>query len=554
MLRELAVKDLAIISQLKLEFKAGMTVFTGETGAGKSILIDALGLILGDRADSQIIRADAEQSVVSAVFDINDNLEIQTVLEELAIEGDELLIRRVISKDGRSRAYINDSSVTIQTLRRCGEYLFDIHGQHAHHSLMKKEQQRYLLDEFLDKPELLEQVNAVYKAWQQTRKQLEALQGGSDDHEAQLNLLRYQFEELEKLAPRDNEYEELTLEHKRLSNSQELMSASQQVYAQLNDSDAALVSQLSFISIKLAEIAEIDPELQDVVELIQQANIQLDEGSTQLRDYLERLNLDPERLQELDNRLEALHDCARKHRVKPQDLPNLLEEIGNSLSSLEANSSSVESLQTQLAQELDEYQTLASKLSKKRKQAATELASRIKEKMHMLGMANGEFIIDVQNNSEQIPSRYGNDEINFLVSTNPGMEPRALGKVASGGELSRISLAIQIIASNDKGVASMVFDEVDTGIGGSVAEIVGQLLSDLAKQKQVFCVTHLAQVASFAQNHLWVSKQQDTKSTETSVTELDKEQRVDEIARMIGGVNISKESLAHAKEMLASKA
>lgn len=554
MLRELAIKDLAIISQLKLDFKAGMTVFTGETGAGKSILIDALGLILGDRADSQIIRADAEQSEVSAVFDIQDNTDIQTVLEELSIEGDELLIRRVISKDGRSRAYINDSTVTIQTLRRCGEYLFDIHGQHAHHSLMKKEQQRFLLDEFLDSPELLEHVYSVYKDWQQKRKQLDDLRGSSEDHEAQLSLLRYQFEELEMLAPKDNEYEELTLEHKRLSNSQELMSATQQVYTQLNDSDMALVSQLSSLSIKLTELVEIDPELQDVVDLILQANIQLDEGSTQLRDYLSRLNLDPERLQELDNRLETLHDCARKHRVKPQGLPNLLEEIGNSLSSLEANSSSVESLQTKLEQQFEEYQTLASKLSSKRKQAAKELASKVKEKMHLLGMANGEFIIEVENNNEQTPSRYGNDDINFLVSTNPGVAPRALGKVASGGELSRISLAIQIIASNDKGVASMVFDEVDTGIGGSVAEIVGQLLSDLAKNKQVFCVTHLAQVASFAQNHLWVSKQQDKKKTETSVSELNKEQRVDEIARMIGGVNISKESLAYAKEMLASKA
>ncbi|MCS3903696.1 DNA repair protein RecN (Recombination protein N) [Methylohalomonas lacus] len=553
MLTALHIRNFAVIDEVELHFGAGMTVLTGETGAGKSIIVDALGLILGDRADSALLRAGAERCELSATFNITGNAPLQELLEEQAISGgdDELLIRRVINADGRSKAFVNGSQVALQTLKPMGELLIDIHGQHAHQSLLKRDAQRQLLDEQGDYAALLAEVADLYRQWRDVCQQLDNLAGLGEDREAKLELLRYQVQELQSLNPQPDEFEALDQEYTRLANASRLVEGAQSAYSRLADDDQAISVLAKRIERELRELGRYDERLIAVADLLDNSVIQLNEAGDELRHYLDRLELDPERLQQVEQRLSAMHDLARKHHIQPETLADHLQSLSEQLQQLEASDEHYAQLRDQQQKLLDQYHAACTRLHKERQKTAAALGQTVTEQIRELGMAGGEFVIDVQAETEARPSVHGQDRIDFLVSANPGQPPRPLAKVASGGELSRISLALQVRASDSSGAASMIFDEVDAGIGGGVAEIVGQLLRQIGEHHQVFCVTHLPQVASLGHAHLRVLKMTGDSETRTRVATLSAEERVEEIARMLGGLKITEQTRAHAREMLA---
>ena len=553
MLKQLQIRNFAIIDELELQFREGMTVLTGETGAGKSILIDALGLVLGDRAESSIIRSGSDRAEISAVFKTSDNPDIAALMEEQAIEpeSDEILIRRVINTDGRSRAFINSSPVTLQILKTLGENLIDIHGQHAHQSLMKRDTQRKLLDTFADHEEILIKVNRHYSDWRKATDNLAKLSGNSKDHDAQLALLEYQLQELEALSLAEGEFEKLEEEYKRLINANQLLETTQKTINLLEDDEQSIQSQVARVIRELQDIQRYDTALDKVMELINNAMIQLDEGTDELKSYLDKLELDPEKLDQTERRLNEIHDMARKHHIQPEQLTDHLKHLSEQHNLMINNQEAVATLLKQQEQALTEYKTVSEKLHDSRKKAAKNMSNAISKQLKQLGMPEGRIVIDVNHADSEAPHPSGNDIIEFLVSANPGQAPQPVRKIASGGELSRISLAIQVISKNDNGVPTFIFDEVDAGIGGGIAEVVGNLLHSLAANHQIFCVTHLPQVASQGDQHLLVQKSSDKKSTQTQVTELGKNERIEEIARMLGGLKISEQTRAHAREMLA---
>lgn len=552
MLRQLVINDLAVIDTLNLEFKSGMTVLTGETGAGKSILLDALGLVLGDRADSNIIRGGKDKTDITAIFSISDNPSINTLLDEMEIDSDEeLFIRRTISRDGRSRAYLNNTPVPVQKLRNIGEYLIDIHGQHAHQSLSRPSIQRELLDQFGEYDSLIDEVASSYQELKQIDESIEKINTGGDDYEARLTLLRYQIEELNQLDLSTSEYERLSEEYKRLSHSQKLIEVCQKTLDDLSESDISINSRLSTHQREIVELCKIDNALEDIASLLDSASIQVQEASSELKNYIDQFDADTSQLTSLENRLDKLHELSRKHNVKPEQLAEHLNLLTTQLEQFEGGQEKLEQLQQRQSDLTKHYFKLAEDLHKKRKKAAKTISSAVTEKMHELGMG-GMFNIDVEPISDETPHNHGMDKIAFMVSTNPGQPLRPITKVASGGELSRLSLAIQIIGSKDNGVPTMIFDEVDAGISGGIAEIVGKLLHSLAKQRQIFCVTHLAQVASCGHQHLHVNKTTSKDETFTQVTELNKQQRIDEVARMLAGMKVTDESRANALQMLES--
>ncbi len=552
MLKQLSIRNFAVIEELELHLAAGMTVLTGETGAGKSILIDALGLVLGDRADSAVIRSDAKQTEITAIFHIAGNKPVADLLEDQAIdvEEDELIIRRIVSRDGRSRGYVNSAPVAAQLLREIGEHLVDIHGQHAHQSLLKRDVQRGLLDAYGNYAGQLSAVFRPYQDWHSASAELDTLPANEKEHRAQLSLLEYQVQELEQLAPQADEYRALEAEYKRLDNAGRLLGTAQAALNTLSEEEHSLDARLNYVLKDLSALQKIDPELSAAGELLETARIQLSEASEELRHYREKVEPQPERLAEVEKRLHNLHDIARKHHIQPQQLPEQLQELSAQLRDLLNSRRRLAELKDRQANALDDYTRAAEDLHNSRTGAADKMAQAITKQLQTLGMPDGRFEIQVTRQNGHKPQAHGDDQIEFLVSTNAGQAPKPLRKVASGGELSRISLAIQVIASHDKGIPAMVFDEVDAGIGGGVAEIVGRLLHRLAEQRQVLCVTHLAQVASQADQHLQVGKSSDKKTTQTQVLALDESDRIEEIARMLGGINISKQSLEHAKEML----
>lgn len=553
MLTDLHIRDFAVIDELELHFDAGMTVLTGETGAGKSIIVDALGLILGDRADSTMLRSGAERCEITATFRIADNEPLKTLLDEqdIACDGDEILIRRVMNADGRSRAFINGSQAALQILKPIGELLVDIHGQHAHQSLLKRDAQRQLLDEYGAYQDELDEVATLYRQWREVQKQLENINGLGEDREARLELLRYQVAELENLNPQADEFEALDNEYTRLANASHLIEATQTVYSQLADDDQAIGVQSRRLESELRELGRYDNRLFAIVELLETASIQLDEAGNELRHYLDKLELDPERLQQVEQRLSAMHDLARKHHIQPEALAAHLQNLTEQLQTLEASEETHTRLQAEQTRLLAAYQAAAARLHEERQKAAGLFGQAVSEQIRELGMPGGEFCIEVTPDSDARPAPHGHDRIEYLVTANPGQPLRPLGKVASGGELSRISLALEVIASSDSGAATMIFDEVDAGIGGGVAEIVGQLLRQIGEQHQVFCVTHLPQVASLGRQHLRVLKMTGEQETRTRVTTLSADERIEEIARMLGGLKITEQTRAHAREMLA---
>jgi len=530
--------------------KPGTTALTGETGAGKSILLGALGLLLGDRADAGSVRHGAERADISASFDISTLENARSWLQEQSLDlGGECQIRRVVMSEGRSRGYINGSPVPAQSLREFGECLVDIHGQHEHQSLMKRELQRQLLDNHGGHDKLLAELASNHHDWKQTDADIEAIVGTGKDRDSRLEFLRFQLQELDALAPLEGEVEQLHEEHKRLSNAGQLLETCDRHIKRLYDDEHSVQSDISHALGDLEQLARIDPSLKEASELINTAQIQLQEGVNQLRGYQDSLELDPQRLQWVEQRLDALHTVAGKHHIEAETLCGFQARLNEELSALEQADERLQALEEKREQLQASYDKNAKQLSRKRAKTAAQLSSQVTESMQALGMSGGQFRIDVTDAGNSLMSPHGRDRIEFLVSANPGQPPRPLVKTASGGELSRISLAIQVVAATDTSIPTLIFDEVDAGIGGAVAETVGKQLRTLGKHHQVICITHLPQVAAQAHQHLQITKLTSDKTTRTRIRELDEEQRMEEIARMLGGKKITASTREHAREM-----
>lgn len=552
MLRQLVINNLAVIDRLSLDFDTGMTVLTGETGAGKSILLDALGLILGARAETGLIRGGADKTDITAIFVIEGDAALRQRLEALDIEYDaELFIRRTIGRDGRSRAYINNIPAPAQTLRELGRQLIDIHGQHAYQALAGAEAQRELLDQSGAYRPLLDRLRQVYNAWQTLTERLRAIHPEGAEIEAKRTLLRYQIDELAALEIGEAEYTTVNEEYKRLANAQTILTTCHAALDSLAESEDAVAARLGRCRQDIHGLCGFDEKLEGVATLLEGASIQLAEAAGELKHYIGQFDADTSRLAALEQRLDKLHELARKHKVRPAELAAHLGRLTAELEQLEDGREQTELLQQRETELRREYAALALELHAARRQAATTMAAAITEKMHELGMG-GEFSIRVEQTETDKPRARGSDKVGFLVSVNPGQPPRPINKVASGGELSRLSLAIQIIGARDTGVPTLIFDEVDAGIGGGIAEIVGRLLRRLAGHRQILCVTHLAQVASCGHHHFRVAKTSENNATFTRADKLDQKERVDEVARMLAGMTITDESRANARRMLES--
>tara|TARA_B110000014_G_scaffold254587_1_gene235347 strand:- start:866 stop:2530 length:1665 start_codon:yes stop_codon:yes gene_type:complete len=554
LLSQLFIADFAIIDKLNLDFKRGMTVLTGETGAGKSILLDALGLILGDRADTNVIRGNSDKTDITAIFFIKNNDDVNQKLKTLEIESnnDELFIRRTIKKDGRSRAYINDTPVPIQTLRNIGESLIEIHGQHAHQSLSQPKKQRQLLDQYGKYDKILTKLTETYNDLASIDKKINELEISEVDLESTLTLLKYQIEELNKLAIEKSEYAKLSEEYKRQSNSQHIIETCQEIITELSETDNSIGTRLSKCRGKIDELCQIDSAFKNISNLVETAMIQLNEATLEIRSYLDGFNMDISQLSELEKKLDKLNELARKYKTRPEELSNHLNQLIIKLNELEGGIEKQEELKQEKEKLVTEYHNISERLTKERIQTAIVFSNEITNKLHQLGMS-GKLEIKIETMPNNEPRPQGMDNVIFMVSTNPGQPLRPITKVASGGELSRIGLAIQIICSKENNSSAMIFDEVDAGIGGSIAEIVGKLLNALAKNNQILCVTHLPQVASCGHHHFKVTKKAVAGETCTKVIELNQKERVNEIARMLAGMEVTDESLANAEKMLALK-
>ncbi len=551
MLTRIHIRNLIIVSNLELELGAGMSVLSGETGAGKSILIDALGLVLGDRADPEMVRSGCDRAEIIAEFDLSQQPTLRTWLAQQELDSDgECLLRRVVVRKGSSRAFINGSAVPARLLQSLGQQLVDIHGQHAHQSLLRRDHQRQLLDDYAGHRELVSGVAALFHDWQQRRQALEALRRASRERVERLDLLRFQIDELEQLNLQPNELEELASEQLRLSSADQLREGCGQLVEQLYNSDQSLHASTASAASELAHLAESDPHLRETGKLLEEAAIQLEEAGRSLRDYLSDLESDPQRLAQLDQRLGEIHHLARKYRRRPEQLSPLLEELHEEREQLEHADIHLAALERECATLGHAYLGQATTLDQRRRKAARRLEREVTRQMQQLGMPDGRLEIAITTLDPERASASGINRIEILVAANPGQPLQSLAKSASGGELSRISLAIQVATAQCNGTPTLIFDEVDVGIGGGIAEIVGQLLRRLGANRQVLCVTHLPQVAAQGHHHLCVQKQNRDGQTFTQITPLTHEQRSEEIARMLGGVEITEKTLKHAEEMV----
>ncbi|NUT62363.1 DNA repair protein RecN [Herbaspirillum sp. C9C3] len=548
MLRTLTIRDFVIVDAIELEFARGFSVFTGETGAGKSILIDALALAMGGRGDPSVVREGAAKADVSADFTATPEVMAWLDEHEFTGEHDGVLLRRVIDNAGRSKAYINGSAATAAQLREVGEMLVDIHGQHAHQSLMKADAQRQLLDSQAGLLEPAREVATAYKTWRALARQREQFEQDARNVLLERERLEWQVAELHKLAVKPGEWADISTEHSRLSHAAALIGGAQEALGVISESESPILSQLSSITQKLSKLVDVDTALKPVLDALEPAQIQLQEAVYALNDYLGRVELDPARLQEVEERLEAIHSTARKFYVQPDELPEEHRKLSEELKQL-ADASDLDALRAQEDKLKDAYLALAQKLSGARAKAAAALGEAVTAAMQDLSMAGGRFEIAL--NAVE-PAAYGLEQVEFLVAGHAGVAPRALAKVASGGELARISLAISVIASAATTVPTLIFDEVDSGIGGAVAEVVGRLLKRLGQERQVLCVTHLPQVASQANQHYQVKKRSEGGKTLSDIDGLDAKARVEEIARMLGGLEITATTRKHARELLAS--
>ena len=553
MLHTLSLRDFVIVDQLELDFSSGFTVLTGETGAGKSILLDALSLVLGERADSSQIREGCNRAEISALFRI-DPQQIQHFnqwLDEQGFpiedEGQSLLLKRTVEANGRSRAFINGSVATLVQLREAGDQLVDIHGQHAHQLLLKGGAQRELLDRHANHMDLVTEVAQLFKALNESRRKLEQAENAGQDIERERERLEWQLEELTELSPQDGEWASIQSEHARLANGAKIISGCQEAIDVLSDADNSVESTLSKASSNMSALAEHDSALSDISQALESAQIQLDEAVHSLNRYLQKLDLDPARLSEVEGRMQALHSAARKYRTEADDLPKLLLDTTERLDALTA-SQNIEALREKVKQEELVFLKQAKQLSQKRSKAALDLGKQVTSAMQNLSMAGGQLEIALLPLAEG--STHGLEQIEFLVAGHAGSTPRSLAKVASGGELARISLAISVITSKASFTPTLIFDEVDAGIGGAVAETVGKLLRQLGESHQILCVTHLPQVAAQGNHHLKVSKSQAGDKTLSQVAPLGRSERVEEVARMLGGATITDTTRRHARELL----
>ncbi|MEH6583954.1 MAG: DNA repair protein RecN [Halioglobus sp.] len=547
MLTHISISNYTIVSALDLEFEAGMTVITGETGAGKSIMLDALGLCLGDRADPKTVRPGCQKAEVTASFDISKIPAAKNWLETHdLLTGEECLLRRLVTTEGRSRAYINGSASTLQDCAELGELLIDIHSQHAHQSLLRKEVQRHQLDTFAKNQTLASTLEQTASDWLRANRELDLLTGARDEQTARALLLAYQVEELDDLALEKGELEKLETELKTLENADQILQSAHQALTLCEEQESG-----SQQALKLLEIDSHDPQATaSARELVDSAAIQLGEARTEIQHYIDRVEVNPERQNEVQRRLETIYDVARKHRVKPEDVLAVHADLREELDGLSSGGQRIEELQQSLESLAGDYATGAAKLSKARRKAAGTLEKKISQQLASLAMAQCKFEIALRTRESTDPHPQGLEDVEFLISTNPGAPTQPLGKIASGGELSRISLAIQVVTANSDTIPSMVFDEVDVGIGGAVAEVVGKLLRELASKAQVLCVTHLPQVAAQGHQHLLVTKTSDKTSAHTTLNRLAEADKIQEIARMLGGIKITEQSLAHAREMV----
>ena len=553
MLLSLQVRDFAIIDRVEVEFGPGMTVLTGETGAGKSILVDALGLVLGERGGSQLVRSGATRAEFSAEFDIQSLPAVQELLIEQALDQDEqCLLRRVINADGRSRAFINGNAATIQQLKGLGELLLDIHGQHFHQSLGRRPIQRDLLDHFGDLLNQREATEAAFEQWRVLADRLQELLAADANRESRLELLQFQLAELDALGLAQDEVAELQTERQKLLHSGRLAEGINNALGSLTDNDTGNANTLVADALKLIEpLVEFDSGLASVHQLLDVASIQLLEAADTLQRYGETLNMDPARRDWVEERLDAIQSIARKHRSDAAAIPALHARLATELDEIQHAEERGQQLQEAVTSARNNFQILAESLSADRSKAAKLFSIAVSDAMQGLGMPGGKFEIQINKMDAADARPWGIDNIEFMISANPGQAPQALAKVASGGELSRMGLAIQVIASDGSAIPSMVFDEVDSGVGGGVAEMVGRRLQELGERRQVLCVTHLPHVASLADAHFRISKVTDGKATRTGVCGLSEDERVEEIARMLGGVEITQKTIDHAAEMLS---
>ena len=552
MLTHIHIWNFAIVEALDIELESGLSVLTGETGAGKSILLDALGLALGDRADSTVIRHGESRAEISVTFDTSQAANAEAWLKKHELDSEhECIIRRTVNEKGPSKAFINGKPATVQQLRELAEMLVDLHGQHEHQSLMKLDVQQQLLDDYARHSELVNKVSASFKEWNKLNTEFKKLSSAKNEQDHRLDLLKYQVNELETLNLQKNESKHLDIEYKRLSNASQLLQTTEQTLHALEENDKGSISQqISQFTSELQQLGKTDNKLNDIASLLDNAQIQINEASSELHQYIDSLELDPQRLSYLDERISTIHNLARKHQVNPDALPELFEKLQIELDSIENADGHLEKLEQDIKTTASTYKQAADKLSKSRAKAAKILSTKVSENMQELGMEGGAFEVALNAYAEGSFHTNGNEQIEFLVSANPGSPAKSLSKVASGGEISRISLAIQVIAAESTRIPTLIFDEVDVGIGGRVAEIVGLKLKQLANHRQVICVTHLAQVAALGEHHLQVSKQSDSATTISQINYLDKPLRVKELARMMGGIEITEQTLSHAEEML----
>ena len=553
MLLHLSISQFTLVDQLELEFGPGTSTLTGETGAGKSITLDALGLALGDRGNAELVRAGAPRADIHATFDIADHPEATAWLEEQELDaGREVILRRTISADGRSRAYINGQPVTLLQLRALGEQLIDIHSQHEHQSLLKKDTHRRLLDEFAQAPELAAETRIHFKTWQDQYRRYRALADSAEETEARRQLLQYQLEELEQLNLQPDEIQQLESEQRQLANAGEILTGSYQLGAMLSGGEGDIAEQLHRALQLLSAMPEQSPALAEVAQMLDSARIQVDEAASTLSRHIDGFEMDPERLAEVEERLSAIYQAARKHRVQPDELSALQQQLQAELEEIGAPDA-LDKLAGECERLEKQFRTTAGKLSALRKKAAQSLAEAVNRQLADLAMPHARVELALQ--PLEKPAAAGLEEIEILIATNPGQPPRPLGKIASGGELSRVSLAIQVVTAQTSRTPTLVFDEVDVGIGGATGDVVGRLLRELGETRngrsgQVICVTHLAQVAARAHRQYLVEKHSDGDAAFVSLRELKDAERREEVARMLGGETTT-QSLAHAEEMLS---
>jgi len=549
MLTHLTINHFMLIDHLDLDLRKGMTTITGETGTGKSIFLDALGLALGDRADGDRVRQGKDKADITATFSLDDLEEArQWLIANDLCHADDCLLRRVVTKEGRSRAYINGQPVPLNQLRLLAESLIDIHSQHAHQSLLNKTHHIRILDEYAQHLPLAQQVKQQFQQWQNIKKQFIALRDNADEMNARYQLLQYQVEEFELLDLEAGELEQLETEQQVLANAEGILGKSHQLIELCDNDEQGIHQQLQTAVSVLQSVSPQTGDLNTAAELLNNALIHVEEANNSIRNQIDNTELDPARLQQVEERLSAIYTIARKHHINPPSILDKHQELKQELDSLQGGDEALARLESEMTTAEGSFNVSANKLARQRKTAAARLTKGINTQLDQLAMGAANFVVQQINSAS--PTLHGIDDIEFLISTNPGQAPKGLSKVVSGGELSRISLAIQVTTAQTSRVASLVFDEVDVGIGGRTADIVGKLLSQLGQQCQVLCITHLAQVASKGDQHWQVSKTLDKESANSTITELSADEKIEEIARMISGDELSEQSLAHAREMV----